>query len=101
MNIRNLALTAATAAILPIVGHAQESTEPVTRAQVQAELVQLEQCGYRPSPNDRHYPADIQAAEARIHTNANVGANDSHGVGGVSDGSSASRSISVERGTSD
>ncbi|OXJ20123.1 DUF4148 domain-containing protein [Burkholderia sp. AU6039] len=42
----------------------------VSRAQVRAELVQLEQAGYRPGrANDPHYPDDLQAALTRIHAN--------------------------------
>ncbi|MDN7915571.1 DUF4148 domain-containing protein [Burkholderia cepacia] len=42
----------------------------VSRAQVRAELVQLEQAGYQPGrANDPHYPVDLQAALTRIHAN--------------------------------
>ncbi len=41
--------------------------QPMTRAQVRAELVQLEKAGYHPSAVNRSkYPSDIQAAEARV-----------------------------------
>ncbi|CAB3746311.1 MULTISPECIES: DUF4148 domain-containing protein [Burkholderia] len=47
----------------------------VSRAQVRAELVQLEQAGYRPGrANDPHYPDDLQAALTRIHANDAVAA---------------------------
>ena len=47
---------------------ATEST--VTRAQVRAELVQLENAGYQPGrANNPHYPNDLQAALTRIHAN--------------------------------
>lgn len=47
----------------------------VSRAQVRAELVQLEQAGYRPGrANDPHYPDDLQAALSRIHANDAVAA---------------------------
>ncbi|AOJ33046.1 DUF4148 domain-containing protein [Burkholderia metallica] len=47
---------------------ATEST--VTRAQVRAELVQLEKAGYQPGrANNPHYPNDLQAALTRIHAN--------------------------------
>ncbi|KWU23318.1 DUF4148 domain-containing protein [Burkholderia cenocepacia] len=50
----------------------------VSRAQVRAELVQLEQAGYRPGrANDPHYPADLQAALTRIHANDAVTADTS------------------------
>jgi Domain of unknown function (DUF4148) len=45
---------------------AQSSSAPLTRAQVRADLIRLEQAGYNPSAGDDvNYPADIQAAEAR------------------------------------
>lgn len=49
------------------VSYAQSSLEPVTGAQVKAELVQLEEAGYRPEGKQLDYPAGIQAAEAKIH----------------------------------
>ena len=50
----------------PVVSFAQ-STEPVTRAQVRAELIRLEEAGYHPGDGDQTtYPAQIQAAEAKI-----------------------------------
>ncbi|MEX3811667.1 DUF4148 domain-containing protein [Paraburkholderia sp. BR13439] len=59
-----VALTGAIAA--PMASFAQ-SDQPVTRDQVKAELLQLEQNGYNPAAkNDAQYPADIQAAEARV-----------------------------------
>lgn len=48
----------------PIVSFAQ-SSEPVTRAQVRADLVQVEKAGYNPL-DWMHYPENIQAAEARV-----------------------------------
>jgi hypothetical protein len=56
----------ASALAAPAVSFAQDATAPVTRAEVRADLVRLEQVGYRPSAKDVHYPANIQAAEARI-----------------------------------
>ncbi|AOI90847.1 DUF4148 domain-containing protein [Burkholderia pseudomultivorans] len=41
----------------------------LTRAQVRAELVQLEQAGYKPEVSDPHYPRALQNAQARV-TNA-------------------------------
>jgi mitochondrial fission protein ELM1 len=50
----------------PVVSFAQ-STAPVTRAQVRAELIRLEQAGYHVGDGDHNtYPAQIQAAEAKI-----------------------------------
>jgi Domain of unknown function (DUF4148) len=46
---------------------AQSTSAPLTRAQVRADLIRLEQAGYNPATvNDVNYPADIQAAEAKI-----------------------------------
>ncbi|KWH03945.1 hypothetical protein WT58_24140 [Burkholderia territorii] len=58
-------LVAASAAVsVPVL--AREAV--VTRAQVHAELVQLQQAGYVPGrANDPHYPDDLQAALTRIH----------------------------------
>lgn len=95
MNFRQLALVVATALALPIASHAQETTSPVTRAQVRAELVQLEKAGYRPGKNDPHYPDDIQAAEAKVAAANSSPVNADSGVGGVISGTSASGARSV------
>ncbi|MFL9931092.1 DUF4148 domain-containing protein [Paraburkholderia sp. RL18-103-BIB-C] len=91
MNTRQLALTIAAAIAFPVAGYAQESSSTVTRAEVRAELVQLEGVGYRPGQaNDPHYPADIQAAEAAVASQKAAGSNVSSSVGGARSGSSAS-----------
>jgi hypothetical protein len=57
---------AAGALTAPVLSFAQ-SNAPVTRAEVRADLVRLEQAGYNPSvANDADYPASIQAAEAKV-----------------------------------
>jgi hypothetical protein len=57
---------AASALAAPALSFAQ-SNAPVTRAEVRADLVRVEQAGYNPSRgDDADYPADIQAAEAKI-----------------------------------
>ena len=58
--------------IVPAVSFAQTSNGPVTRAQVRAELVQLENAGYRPATKQIHYPDEIQAAEARVQAADNA-----------------------------
>jgi Domain of unknown function (DUF4148) len=91
MSTRHLALAIAAAIAFPVYGYAQESSSTVTRAQVRAELVQLESGGYRPaSANDLHYPADVQAAEAAVASKKGVGSNVGSSVGGTGSGSSAS-----------
>jgi hypothetical protein len=86
MNSLIKAVAVALVLAAPVASFAQ-SNQPVTRAQVRAELVQIEKAGYNPAQaNDVNYPADIQAAEARVNAQ-NSAAN---GVGGAVDGSSAS-----------
>jgi hypothetical protein len=70
----------------PLAAFSQTS-QPVTRAQVRAELVQLEKAGYDPATaNSPDYPANIQAAEARVAAqNANA---QTSGYGSATDGSS-------------
>ncbi|MGF3888010.1 DUF4148 domain-containing protein, partial [Staphylococcus aureus] len=59
------AVALATLVAAPVVSFAQSNQQPLTRAQVRAELVQLEKAGY--NPNDWiNYPENIQAAQAKI-----------------------------------
>jgi hypothetical protein len=82
------AVVVAAALAAPVAVFAQ-SNQPVTRAQVRAELVQLEQTGWRPAAGaDPHYPEDIQAAEAKVA--AQNGAASGYG-GAVSSSSDAGR----------
>jgi hypothetical protein len=84
-----IALVSAIAA--PAVSFAQ-TNEPVTRAQVRAELVQLEKAGYHVGEGDKTtYPNAIQAAEAKVA--AQNGA--ASGYGGVVSGSSEARRPTV------
>jgi type II secretory pathway pseudopilin PulG len=67
-----------------------QSNTRITREQVRAELVQLEQAGYRVGDGDQaHYPAAIQAAEARVAAQQNIGTS---AYGGSAAGSSESGS---------
>jgi len=87
--VQSLIVTAAFA--IPAVSSFAQSNAPVTRAQVRAELVQLEKAGYQPGTGDQaHYPVRIQAAEARVAAQNS----DAAGYGGVSGGSSASGAVS-------
>jgi hypothetical protein len=72
----------------PVASFAQ-SSQPVSRAQVQAELAQVEQAGYEPR-DDIHYPENLQAAEAKVAAqNATVQPAVS-GYGGAANGTSLS-----------
>lgn len=67
--MKSLIKAVAVAAVLvaPVASFAQSSQQPVSRADVRNELIQLEQAGYNPAAsNDVSYPADVQAAERRI-----------------------------------
>jgi hypothetical protein len=67
----------------PALSFAQ-SNQPLTRAQVRAELVQLQQAGYNPASDNTQYPKNIEAALSRIQ--ATQGA----AYGGVAAGQSNS-----------
>ncbi|MFC0396834.1 DUF4148 domain-containing protein [Paraburkholderia rhizosphaerae] len=68
----------------PVASYAQ-THDPVTRAEVRANLIAVEKAGYTPSAGeDVNYPADIQAADAKI------AAQQDSSYGGVAQGTSAS-----------
>lgn len=58
-------LIVAAVVAVPVVSFAQ-SSQPLTRAQVRAELAQLEKAGYNPALDYNNYPENIQVAEARV-----------------------------------
>ena len=65
----------------PLASFAQTTT-PLTRAQVRAQLVQIEKAGYNPArARDNNYPADIQAAEARVAAQESAGTLATSGMG--------------------
>ncbi|WP_277185727.1 DUF4148 domain-containing protein [Caballeronia sp. BR00000012568055] len=75
----------ATATLMPFAAFAQSALAHVTRAQVRAELSQLEAVGYRPSTHDADYPQALQSAEAKVAAmNAYGGANNSTQASGAS-----------------
>ena len=80
------AVAVAAALIVPVASFAQTNANaPLTRAQVRAEMVQLEQAGYHVGDGDNsNYPAPIQAAEAKVAAQHA----ESSGYGGVANGSS-------------
>jgi hypothetical protein len=84
--MKSLIQAVVVAAVLaaPVAVFAQ-SNQPLTRAQVRAELVQLEQTGWRPAAgSDPHYPDDILAAEAKVAAQNSAAT----GYGGVVTGAS-------------
>jgi hypothetical protein len=84
--IKTVALVVVLAA--PVASFAQ-SAQPLTRAEVKAQLKQIEQAGYNPAvAENANYPADIQAAEARIATQNAIAQSDTTGYGSAATGSS-------------
>ncbi|MDT8836736.1 DUF4148 domain-containing protein [Paraburkholderia fungorum] len=76
----------------PVASFAQSSL-PVSRAQVRAELAQLEKAGY--DPHDwLHYPENIQAAEAKVAAQNAAAQAPVSGYGGAVDGTSRSGAAS-------
>jgi hypothetical protein len=53
-------------AVSPLIAFAQSEQQGLTRAQVRADLVNLEKAGYDPALRDPYYPNNLQAAEAKI-----------------------------------
>lgn len=95
MNSLVKAIAIAVALCAPVASFAQ-SNQPLTRAEVRSQLVQVEKAGYNPAAADNAtYPADIQAAEARVA--ASNGA--TSGVGGVVSGTSKSGAPAVAAAT--
>jgi hypothetical protein len=75
----------AVALAAPAIAFAQSDGQ-ITRDDVRADLIRLEQAGLNPSVNDdATYPQNVQTAEAKV--SAQGGAND---VGGAQPGSAAS-----------
>ena len=61
------ALMAATTASVYAQTMPEPDTHQITRAEVRHELEELEAAGYNPSQgDDATYPADLQAAEAKV-----------------------------------
>lgn len=89
------AVVVAAALVAPVVSFAQ-SGSTITRAQVRAELVQLQQAGYNSARGeDPHYPEAIQAATARVaeqQRSAQAQGADASGYGAQAQGASAAGS---------
>ncbi len=85
--IRIITLAVAT---VPALAFAGQSSEGMTRAQVRAQLVQMEQAGYNPARRDNYYPRSIQQAEARIKSSESPRQADTSGYGSTQPTGSAS-----------
>jgi hypothetical protein len=85
VSMKSLIQAVAVAAVLavPAVSFAQQQA-PLTRAQVRAELVELQKVGYHVGDGDNtRYPEAIEAAEARV-----AALNGNTGYGGAAGGTS-------------
>jgi hypothetical protein len=88
-------LIVAAVVAVPAISFAQ-SSQPLTRAQVRAELAQLEKAGYNPEGDNTTYPRNLQAAEAKV----NAQNHDAESAYGASpSGSSASSQDSAQGDT--
>lgn len=86
--------------LAPLLAIAQASTHP-TRAEVRAELVQLEKAGYNPAKGNRAtYPDDIQAAEARVAAENAKGSLSTSGMGSSTGSASQSGGTSTSHRSS-
>ncbi|SAL47075.1 DUF4148 domain-containing protein [Caballeronia humi] len=63
---KTLCTLLAAAILAPFASFAHAADGQLTRAQVRADLVQMEAAGYRPSTHDADYPSAIQSAEAKV-----------------------------------
>ena len=89
------AVVLAAAVAAPVASFAQSSQQPVTRAEVRADLARLEKAGYDPLSDRQNYPNNIQAAEARVHAEDAKAS----GYGVQTNGTSqAGRSLADEKG---
>jgi hypothetical protein len=90
MKVIQSLIVAAVVAI-PALSFAQ-SNQPLTRADVRAELVELQKAGYNPSGDQTQYPRNIEAAEARVNADHILAASS---YGPSSAGTSASGSYAA------
>lgn len=65
-------------AVVPALAFAGQG---LTRAEVRAQLVQIEHAGYNPARKDIHYPQSIQQAEARLRSSESTAQTDTTGYG--------------------
>ncbi|WP_027213460.1 DUF4148 domain-containing protein [Burkholderia sp. WSM2232] len=88
MNTQIKVITLFVALAAPVASFAQ-SEQPLTRAEVKAQLKQIQQAGYNPAiAVDANYPADIQAAEARVAAQNAMAQSETTGYGSTATGTS-------------
>lgn len=87
-----LSLLAASALTLPLASFAQTANEPLTRAQVRADLINAEQQGTVP-PSKTHYPAGQETSPNAIRHAARQENDANTAYGPSTYGSSQSSSV--------
>jgi hypothetical protein len=85
-------LIVAAAVALPAFSFAQ-SNQPITRAEVRAQLVELQKAGYDPASDQTQYPQNIQAAEARIAAAKGLSAHGAPASGNADSGARSDTSV--------
>lgn len=90
MKLLVAAFVASSVLAVPIASFAQQTNERLTRAQVRAQIVQLERVGYTPGSFDPQYPASIQAAQERVAAQNGTPQAETSGVGSSAGSSSKS-----------
>jgi hypothetical protein len=85
-------LVVATLVAIPALSFAQVN-QPLTRADVRAQLVELERAGYNPAGDQTQYPKNIEAAQARLSAHQSLSASS---YGGTAAGTSASSSRNTQ-----
>ena len=71
-------LAVAVLAVAPALSFA-DTGHGLTRAEVRADLIRLEQAGYNPAGSEAHYPDDIAAAEQAVAAALQVARSDQNG----------------------
>ena len=66
-------LVVAAVVAIPALSFAQ-SNQPLTRAEVRAQLVELQSVGYNPASDQAQYPKNIEAAQARLNAQKSLSA---------------------------
>jgi len=87
-------LMVAAALALPALSFAQ-SNAPLSRADVRAQLIELQKAGYKVGTDDLHYPQNLEAAEARLNNQSNASAS-SYGSSSAGTSASGSRAAAAD-----
>ncbi|WP_310633978.1 DUF4148 domain-containing protein [Paraburkholderia sp.] len=93
MKKLNQVVIAALVLAAPVVSFAQQSPQPLTRAEVRASLIEAERGGYGPLDWTDYPNGQMQAAQVKTAVQKPAGG-DTSGFGAVANGSSQSGDLS-------